>query len=204
MITIIDIGMGNLLSISNMFARLRVKSIITHNIGDIENAEKLILPGVGSFDNAMNSLNNNNLIPVLSRRVMIDKVPILGICLGIQLFSKKSEEGNLPGLGWIDAETVRFHFNENRNMKIPHMGWNTVTVKDTESLFRGMNGEIRFYFVHSYYLKCNHEGDILSTTPYGFEFVSSVHRDNIYGTQFHPEKSHKFGMQLLRNFVENA
>jgi len=204
MITIIDIGTGNLLSISNMLTKLKVKSTITHNIEDIENAEKIILPGVGSFDNAMNRLTMNNLIPVLSRRVMIDKVPILGICLGIQLFSKKSEEGNLTGLGWIDAETVRFNFNGNRNMKIPHMGWNTVKVINRESLFKGMNGEIRFYFVHSYYLRCNDERDILSTTTYGFEFVSSIHRDNIYGTQFHPEKSHKFGMQLLKNFAENV
>jgi glutamine amidotransferase len=204
MITIIDIGMGNLQSISNMLARLKVKSMISCNIGDIEKAEKLILPGVGSFDNAMNSLNKNNLIPVLSKRVITDRIPILGICLGIQLFSKKSEEGNLPGLGWIDAETVRFQFNAKQNMKIPHMGWNTVIVKDKESLFKGMNGEIRFYFVHSYYLKCNNEEDILSLTPYGFDFISAIHRDNIYGTQFHPEKSHKFGMQLLNNFVENA
>lgn len=204
MITIIDIGMGNLLSISNMLAKLKIKSTISHNIEYIENAEKLILPGVGSFDNAMNSLNKNNLIPILSKRVIKDKVPILGICLGMQLFSKKSEEGDLPGLSWIDGETVRFHFNGNRNMKIPHMGWNTVTVRDMESLFKGMNGEIRFYFVHSYYLKCYDESDILSTTSYGFEFVSSIRRGNIYGTQFHPEKSHKFGMQLFRNFAENA
>ena len=204
MITIIDIGMGNLGSISNMLTRLKVKSVISHNPGDIESAEKLILPGVGSFDNAMNSLKNNNLIPALFKRVMTEKVPILGICLGIQLFSRKSEEGNLPGLGWIDAETVRFNFNENHYMKIPHMGWNSVTVKDSESLFQGMNGEIRFYFVHSYYLKCYDESDILSTTSYGFEFVSSIRRDNIYGTQFHPEKSNKFGMQLFQNFVEHA
>jgi imidazole glycerol-phosphate synthase subunit HisH len=203
MITIIDIGMGNLGSIQNMLSTIRIDSRITSSTGDIERAERLILPGVGSFDVAMRNLRDSGLIPVLNRRVFEDKIPILGICLGVQLFGKKSEEGVLPGLGWIEAESIRFKFGSNHaKLRIPHMGWNTITPTEETSIFRDMYKDARFYFVHSYHLVCDDEKDILSTTLYGYDFPSSIRKNNIFGTQFHPEKSHKFGMRLLKNFAE--
>lgn len=203
MITIIDIGMGNLGSIVNMLEKIKVKAVISSYENDIFKAEKLILPGVGSFDNAMKNLNDMHLISILNSRVNEDKIPILGICLGIQLFTRQSEEGVLPGLGWIDATTVKFKFNgENAKLKVPHMGWNTVNLKRDNSLYCGLLNEPRFYFVHSYHIICNNTQDILSTTHYGYDFVSSIQSGNIYGTQFHPEKSHKFGMKVLQNFAE--
>jgi glutamine amidotransferase len=205
MITIIDIGMGNLGSIVNMLEKIKVKAVISSDENDIFKAEKLILPGVGSFDNAMKNLNDMHLISILNSRVNEDKIPILGICLGIQLFTKRSEEGVLPGLGWIDATTVKFNFSvENVQLKVPHMGWNTVNPKHDSSLFCGLLNESRFYFVHSYHIICNNTQDILSTTHYGYDFVSSIQSGNIYGTQFHPEKSHKFGMKVLQNFAETG
>lgn len=205
MITIIDIGMGNLGSILNMLKYLKIKAIISSDKNDIIEAEKLLLPGVGSFDNAMNSLHKMNIISILEEKVIDEKVPILGICLGIQLFSQKSEEGNLPGLGWVDAHTVRFKFEKySNNLKIPHMGWNFVKPVRYNTLFKDMNNEIKFYFVHSYHVKCRNAEDILATTGYGIEFVSAIKKNNIYGTQFHPEKSHKYGMKLLQNFSELA
>ena len=202
MITIIDCGMGNLGSILNMLKKIGVTAVISSNIYDIEEAKKLILPGVGAFDNGMKNLNDRGLIPLINRKVLVDGVPILGICLGMQLFSKRSEEGVLPGLGWIDAETVRFRFNSaGTNLKIPHMGWNFVDIRRENLLFRGMDENPRFYFVHSYHVICNNSSDVLTTTSYGYNFISAVNKENIFGVQFHPEKSHKFGMRLLSNFI---
>ena len=203
MIAIVNIGMGNLGSILNMLEKIKVKSIISSDVNDILKAEKIILPGVGSFDNAMKNLTDMNLVPLLNERVLKDKIPILGICLGIQLFTRQSEEGILPGLGWIDAATARFRFDgENAKLKVPHMGWNTVKPKHDSSLFSGLLQEPRFYFVHSYHIVCNNDQDVLATTHYGYDFVSSIESGNIYGTQFHPEKSHRFGMKVLKNFAE--
>ena len=202
MITIIK-GLGNTGSISNMLKKIGANSVIASDISMIEKSEKLILPGVGSFDSGMTNLVQEGLLEVLNKKVIGEKIPILGICLGMQLFTKKSEEGNLQGLGWIDAQTIRFKFDEkNNNLKIPHMGWNTVYLKKENQLFREMFAEPRFYFVHSYHVVCNNEQNILTTTHHGYEFVSSIQKDNIMGVQFHPEKSHKFGMKLLRNFAE--
>lgn len=203
MITIIDIGMGNLGSILNMLKYLKIKAIISSDKNDIHAAEKLLLPGVGSFDNAMNSLNKMNIVSLLEERVLDEKIPILGICLGIQLFTQKSEEGRLPGLGWMNADTVRFKIEKSSSdLKIPHMGWNLVKPARMNTLFKDMNGEMKFYFVHSYHVKCRNAEDILGTTKYGIEFVSAIQKNNIYGTQFHPEKSHKYGMKILKNFSE--
>ena len=200
MITIIDYGMGNLGSIANMIKKVGHKSIITSDIEEIKKARKLILPGVGAFDNGMKHLKDSDLIEVLNKKVLIEKTPILGICLGMQLMTNSSEEGNINGLGWVDAQAKKFVSDE---LKIPHMGWNIVKHKKTSKLFDENGTEKRFYFVHSYCVSCNNKDDILTTTPYGHDFISSFEKENIIGVQFHPEKSHKFGMNLIRNFVEN-
>jgi len=202
MIVIIDYGMGNLESIKNMLKRVGSDSVISHDILDIEKADKLILPGVGAFDNAMKNINDIGLLSVINKKVIKDKTPILGICLGMQLMTKSSEEGKMQGLGWINAKTVKFKFNQDSQLKIPHMGWNTLKIEKQSKIFGDMyNQENKFYFVHSYHVICNDKEDVLTTTSYGYDFTSSIEKNNIIGVQFHPEKSHKFGMQLLKNFT---
>lgn len=201
MIVVIDYNMGNIGSVFNMLKKVGAEVIVSSDIADIERATKLILPGVGSFDNGMQNLNKLGIIPLLNKKILNDKTPILGICLGLQLFTQKSEEGNLSGLGWINAKTIRFKF-DNINFKIPHMGWNDIKLAKEGILLKEMYLEPRFYFVHSYHVVCNDSSDILTWTHYGYDFVSSIQRENIMGVQFHPEKSHKFGMKLLKNFVE--
>jgi glutamine amidotransferase len=203
MIIIIDYGMGNLGSIRNMLKKIGAPAEISSDSSEILKAEKLILPGVGAFDHGMRNLSDRGLIAVLNQRVREEKCPILGICLGMQLLTQSSEEGNLPGLSWISAKTRRFQFSpEMGSLKIPHMGWNEVKPVAAAPLFLGFEETPRFYFVHSYHVRCDHSEDILATTFYGYDFVSAVKHENIMGTQFHPEKSHKFGMRLLKNFVE--
>ena len=202
MIAIVDYGMGNLASIKNMLKKLGVPSEITSSPSVLEKAEKIILPGVGAFDNAMINIRNFGLIDILTNKALKEKVPILGICLGMQVLMSSSEEGQESGLGWIEGKSLRFRFSDsNPQLKVPHMGWNRVYPKDTTSLYKNIV-DPRFYFVHSFYVKCQRPEDSLAKTSYGFDFDSSIHKENIYGTQFHPEKSHKFGMQLLKNFVE--
>ena len=202
MIVIVDYGLGNLGSIKNMFKKIGREAVISSSSSDIERAKKLILPGVGRFDQGMMNLRNLDLVTVLTEKVIQKKTPILGICLGMQLFARKSEEGESTGLGWIDAEVVRFKFDDKeRHLKIPHMGWNLVEIRQRNPLFEEMYPEPRFYFVHSYHIACRNEEEVLTQTFYGYKFVSSVKKENIYGVQFHPEKSHKFGMKLLENFV---
>jgi glutamine amidotransferase len=201
MIVIIDYGIGNLASVLNMFKKIGIKDVcISSDISIIEKADKLLLPGVGSFDAGMNNLEKSELIPVLNKKVLIEKTPILGICLGMQLLTQKSEEGLKQGLGWIDGETVKFNFNNNAHLKIPHMGWNYVNVKKENPLI-DINEKKRFYFVHSYYVKCKEEQSI-GTTYYGFDFTCMINKENIFGAQFHPEKSLRFGMKFLENFVK--
>jgi glutamine amidotransferase len=188
-----------------MLRKIGAEALVSADRQDIINAHKLILPGVGSFDAGMERLEARGLIPLLQKRVLEDKIPILGVCLGMQLLSKRSEEGQLPGLGWLDAETIRFKFAGNNNsLKIPHMGWNQVEVKQEHPLFAGLQYNNRFYFVHSYHVVCSNTDNILATTSYGFDFTSVFIHGNIMGVQFHPEKSHKFGMRLLKNFVEEV
>lgn len=200
MIAIVDYGLGNLGSISNMVKKVGGKSLITSNLDEIKKAKKLILPGVGSFDNGMKQLRELGLIDILNKKVFEEKTPIMGICLGMQLMTKSSQEGNLSGLGWIDAQSKRF---KSDSLKVPHMGWNIVYQHKESKLFSQIDGEQRFYFVHSYFVDCKRDDDILTTTFYGHDFVSSFEKDNIVGVQFHPEKSHRFGMSLFKNFLEN-
>lgn len=199
MITIIDYGMGNLGSIANMIKKVGHKSIITSDLEEIKKAKKLILPGVGSFDNGMRNLENYGILKVLNQKVLEEKTPILGICLGMQLMTKNSEEGRLNGLGWIDALTKKFVSD---TLKVPHMGWNMIKHQKSSILFNELETEKRFYFVHSYYVECNCKSDILTTTNYGHDIVSAFERENIIGVQFHPEKSHKFGMSMIKSFIE--
>ena len=199
----VDYGMGNLGSVSNMLKKIGAENTVSSKTDDIEKADKLILPGVGAFDNAIKNIKQLGLWNVLNKAVIKNKTPVLGICLGTQLITKRSEEGTLPGLGWINAETIRFRF-EGNSLKIPHMGWNTIEICKNDSLFKDLNKDARFYFVHSYHLVCKNEKDVLAKTDYGYDFVSMVKKGNIMGVQFHPEKSHKFGMQILKNFAEEV
>lgn len=202
MINIIDYGMGNLGSILNMFKKIGKPALVSAKIEDLEQASKLVLPGVGAFDQGMNNLKKLGLLPVLNDLVINHQKPILGICLGMQLFSNKSEEGIEAGLGWINAETIRFKFDSNNNnLKIPHMGWNLLNVAKDSVLFQDMYPEPRFYFVHAYHVVCQDKSDVVTTTYHGLNFTSAIQKNNIYGVQFHPEKSHKFGMKLLNNFA---
>jgi len=202
-IVIIEYGMGNVGSILNMFKKIGCPAIVSSKIEDIERAEKLIIPGVGAFDNGMRKLEGMGFIDVLNRKVMEDGTPVLGICLGMQLLTRRSEEGKERGLGWIQADTIRFDFSQNtKKLKIPHMGWNEIRIAHNSDLLKGLEQNSRFYFVHSYHVRCDDENDVMTTTEYGYEFASSIRRGNIMGTQFHPEKSHKFGIRFLTNFVE--
>ena len=203
MIVIVNYGSGNLGSMLNMFKKIGQEAVLGNTVEDIEKADKIILPGVGSFDAGMEKLNTSGLKEILNFKVLEKKIPILGVCLGLQLMTSKSEEGVLNGLGWINAETNKFKLDSNQ-FKIPHMGWNEIKIEKKCKLFEGMEEqENRFYFVHSYHLVCSVKEDILVSTHYGYNFACGVERANILGVQFHPEKSHKFGMQLLRNFSEN-
>lgn len=206
MITIIDYGMGNLRSIRSKLSMVDIDSIVSSEIEDMENADKFILPGVGNFAKGMENLRELDLVDVLNRRVVKDGVPILGICLGMQLLTKRSEEGNAIGLGWIDAETRRFDFTGLENkLRIPHVGWNTLDVKKGECLLlKDVPENYRFYFTHSFHVCSEREEDIVATTQYGYDFVSAVERKNVFGTQFHPEKSHVDGLQIIKNFVRHA
>lgn len=200
-ILILDYGMGNTGSIFNMVEKVGGKAVVSADKKLIEEAKKIILPGVGSFDKGIENLEKLNLIPLLNQKIIADKTPVLGICLGMQLMTKRSEEGLKNGLGWVDAETIKFKFTNN-DLKIPHMGWNLIKIEKKSTLFENMmTQENRFYFVHSYFVSCNNQEDSLSTANYGFVFTSAFEKNNIYGVQFHPEKSHKFGMQLIKNFL---
>jgi glutamine amidotransferase len=201
-VVIIDYGLGNLLSVKNMFKKIGVNAIISSDFSVIKEAPKLLLPGVGAFDYGMKKIKESGLQDVLNQKVLIEKTPVLGICLGLQIMTKSSEEGMLPGLGWFNAETKKFRL-ENSSLKVPHMGWNEISIKKHSKLFEGMYDDARFYFVHSYQVVPNDETEVLVSAQYGYEFVCGLEKDNVVGVQFHPEKSHKFGMKLLSNFIVN-
>jgi glutamine amidotransferase len=200
MITVVDYGVGNLGSIQNMLKRIGVESQLTSDLDLIANASKLILPGVGAFDNAMSRINSNGLREILDKKALNERIPILGICLGMQLLTKGSEEGNIPGLGWIPANARKFPTGT--GLKVPHMGWNVVTPSTPSKMTQNFKEESRFYFVHSYYVTVEQSQNSILKTTYGIEFDAAIQNDNIYGAQFHPEKSHRFGMTLFQNFAE--
>ena len=203
MIVVVDYGMGNVGSIANMLRKIGFDSRISNDPAAIAAAEKLILPGVGAFDAGMENLEAAGLLPVLHKRVREDRVPVLGICLGMQLMAKASAEGKRAGLGWVDAEVLRFEPGA-RALKVPHMGWNRVQAVRSSPLTDGLPEEPRFYFVHSYFARCRRDADVLLTTLYGEAFHSAFASGNVYGVQFHAEKSHKFGMALLGNFARRC
>ncbi len=204
MLVIIDYGMGNLGSIANMLRRLNAPAQVSSKIADIEAASALILPGVGAFDHGMQRLRESGIERVLRKKVLMDRTPILGICLGMQLFTRRSEEGDLPGLGWIDGETKRFDVRRlDQRLKVPHMGWNLVEPRHDHPLFEG-DAPFRFYFVHSYHVCCENADNVLAVSYFGRAFTAAICKDNILGVQFHPEKSHRYGLTLLANYVRHC
>lgn len=207
MIAIIDCEIGNVGSVLNMFRKIGAPAVVSRDPGVIGSADRLVLPGVGAFDAGMARLRGSGLLPILERRVLEDATPILGVCLGLQLLTERSEEGNSPGLGWLRARTVRFRFDEtaragaiNGHLKVPHMGWNTAKSTRTGS-WPSLEQSPRFYFAHSYHLECYNADDVLATARYGYDFAIAVRHGNVAGVQFHPEKSHRFGMAVLRDFA---
>lgn len=201
-VVIVDYGMGNIHSIKKKLHALKVMAIVSCNPKDIEDASKIILPGVGHFGKAMESLHKLGLIDTLNEQVLVKKKPILGICLGMQLMAEKSEEGHVNGLGWVSGEVVRFNVKDQLKYKIPHMGWNQVTVSKQSDLMKGIPDLSEFYFVHSYHFKTDDKQVILNETDYEYRFVSAVEKENVFGVQYHPEKSHDVGELLLKNFIE--
>ncbi len=208
MIVIVNYGIGNLDSILRAFRRQGADVRLSSSAAELKQAQGVILPGVGSFAKAMEYLTRSELFPVLQSKVLEERRPILGICLGFQMFTKWSEEGDAEGLGWIDAQTKRFNFNGMEPQpKMPHMGWNDLKRHKDSPIFEGIHKDACYYFAHSYCVSCNDEDAVLAETNYGYPFVSAVQKDNIFGTQFHPEKSHANGLQLVQNFIglaENA
>ena len=202
-ITIIDYGTSNLGSIQSMLRKIGVSSIIASRPEDVEGARKIMLPGVGAFDAGMGKLHASGIIPALQRKVLEEKVPTLGVCLGMHLLTKGSEEGVLDGLGWITARTRRLGGQDEPDLRVPHMGWNVAEPKRQVPLLADFPSDARFYFAHSYGVVCEQDEDVILVAQYGKRaFAAGYQRGNIMGVQFHPEKSHRFGLWLLRNFVE--
>lgn len=201
MISVVSYGVCNIGSILNMFRKIGVAAVEVTTPEEIRRAEKLILPGIGSYDNGMSALRQLDLVEPLRDRVVRDQIPILGICLGMQLFGMSSEEGSLDGLGLIDGWCIRFRSEIGSRYKVPHMGWNELHPCRGSPLLNGLRDYSRFYFVHSYHFVCRNSEDVLATANHGVEFTAMVQRGNVFGSQFHPEKSHRFGMKLLANFA---
>jgi glutamine amidotransferase len=203
MITLIDYGVGNINAFVNVYKRLNIATKIAKTPSDLKSAEKLILPGVGSFDYAMERLNKSGMRERLDELVLHEKIPVVGICVGMQMMGNKSDEGKSEGLKWIDAEILKFDPTLIKFVtKLPHMGWNDVTPIKPNKLFVDLEKESLFYFLHSYYFKCNNSEDNIAVSEYGELFTSAVNHENVYGIQFHPEKSHHYGEILLNNFAK--
>ena len=204
MIAIIDYGLGNIGSIYNMLKKVECQDMILASTKEeIAKADKYILPGVGAFDMGMTMINQSGMREELDRQVLSNRKSILGICLGMQMLGRKSEEGNEPGLGYIPFDCKKFAFDD-KNLRVPHMGWDYVDIKKNVSLVKNPKEILRYYFVHSYYAVCDDASNVLMTCDYGIDFTAAVCKNNIYGVQFHPEKSHSFGKWLLKNFVEEV
>lgn len=202
MIAIVNYGLGNIQAIGNIYNRLEIPFCLASKPEDLRRADRILLPGVGSFDWAMSRLEQSGLRQTLDELVLERKLPVLGICVGMQMMAKRSDEGMLPGLGWLDADIPKFDITEAKDLYLPHMGWNSVVPSRGGGLFAGLEIDARFYFLHSYYFHPYSEQDVLATTEYVKSFASSVAHNNIYGVQFHPEKSHHWGVRLLKNFSE--
>lgn len=201
MITLIDYGVGNIYAFQNVYKRLNIPTKIAKTVSDLNEVDKLILPGVGSFDYAMMQLNNSGMRDRLDELVLEQKKPVIGICVGMQMMANSSDEGKLDGLKWIDASVKKFDVSTIKYVtKLPHMGWNDVSPIKNHPLFIGLENDALFYFLHSFYFHCNNEADSIANSEYGINFTSSVNHENIYGIQFHPEKSHHYGETLLHNF----
>lgn len=206
MIVVLDNDMGNAGSVLNMIKRAGGQAVISSDPEIIRQADKLLLPGVGSFDKGITNLKHAPFFQILTQKVLEQNTPFLGICLGMQMLFEQSEEGSLhEGLGWIQGKVKRFNFDNEmttNDLKIPHMGWNLVYPAKPNKLLPVNESELRYYFVHSYHVECKNQEDILATTHYGYDFTCAVQHNNIMGAQFHPEKSHRFGMALIKNFIE--
>jgi imidazole glycerol-phosphate synthase subunit HisH len=203
MIAIVDYGIGNLASIKNMLRKIGEDAVIASSEQELAKATKIIFPGFGAFDSCSDKLTKSGLIPLLTQKIIVNKTPVLGICVGMQLLFNSSEEGQLSGLNWIEGKNVKFRKDKMpANYKIPHMGWADVRVCKSSAITDGLEADSRFYFGHSYHAQLEDESDALITVDYGYRYVAAVARGNIFGVQFHPEKSHRFGMQLLGNFVK--
>lgn len=203
MISIVDYGLGNILAFKNIYKKLNIDCRVASSKDDLKDSKGIILPGVGSFDWAMTKLNNSGMREMLDNLVIHKKVPVIGICVGMQIMAKKSEEGNMDGLGWIDAEIKKFDQPQNNEkLQLPHMGWNDIRCQKKNVLLDGLENNAKFYFLHSYYFKESSQDQVLTVTNYGKSFTSCAFKDNIYAVQFHPEKSHEWGEKLLKNFAE--
>lgn len=202
MIGIIDYGVGNIKAFANIYKSFDMQYKIVKHVDDFKDVTKLILPGVGSFDHAMESLQQSGMREKIDELVLIDKLPVIGICVGMQMLAKSSDEGELSGLGWVDATVKKFDKSKIINAPLPHMGWNSLNIKSSKKIVGNLEIDPRFYFLHSYYFQCENKEDVLATATYGEEFECVVKHENIYGIQCHPEKSHHNGMQLLKNFGE--
>mgnify|MGYP001271826753 CR=1 FL=1 len=200
-ILILDYGMGNIFSVQKKIQSLGIRPIISSSSEEILNADKIILPGVGHFSKAMENLKKLNVINALNQKVLENKIPVLGICLGMQLMALNSEEGKSNGLGWIDATVKKFKIHDKLNFKVPQMGWNTISINKKSDLMTDVPNKSEFYFIHSFYMKCNIKEDILNKTVYENEFVSAIQKNNIFGVQYHPEKSHDIGVRIFKNFI---
>jgi len=199
MIAIVDYGLGNVKAFATVFKKLNIPANIAGENKDLLHASKIILPGVGAFDYAMDKLEKSGMLNQLNDLVLKHSIPVLGVCVGMQIMAKSSDEGLLPGLGWIDGVVKMFN---RETMSVPHMGWNNIKPVNNNSLLKDLDESSHFYFLHSYYFKCSRETDIIASTDYYGEFTSAVNNANIYGVQFHPEKSHDWGLKLLENFAK--
>lgn len=203
MIAIIDYGLGNVRAFANVYKKLNIPAVIVKQAEALKNASKVILPGVGAFDHAMQRLEKSGMKQILEEIVLQHNVPVLGVCVGMQMLACSSEEGSLPGLRWIDGEVKRFKPSAfKQSIRVPHMGWNNVKPVKINGLLQGLGLDARFYFLHSYYMHCKNSEDVIAVTEYGDAFASAINHGNIYGVQYHPEKSHQWGIQLLKNYAE--